>query len=181
MASDNRPPSAAAPLREEPAAGSLGGPASIPTVTLLEQVLDRANLQRAFKQVRHNKGAPGIDGMTVAALPEFLHDQWVTIRAQLVAGTYQPRPVKRVVIPKPDGGTRQLGIPTVLDRFIQQAIAQVVSAQWEPAFIVAATDFAQVARRTKRCVSFRQTFVTATHGWWIWTWRHSLIGSITTG
>lgn len=134
MASDNRPPSAAAPLREEPAAGSLGGPASIPTVTLLEQVLDRANLQRAFKQVRHNKGAPGIDGMTVAALPEFLHDQWVTIRAQLVAGTYQPRPVKRVVIPKPDGGTRQLGIPTVLDRFIQQAIAQVVSAQWEPRF-----------------------------------------------
>jgi RNA-directed DNA polymerase len=111
-----------------------GQPESIHTQALLAQVLDRANLQRALKQVRQNKGAPGIDGMTVDELPQYLRDHWLEIRAQLEAGRYQPRPVKRVDIPKPDGKTRPLGIPTVLDRFIQQAIAQVISAQWEPHF-----------------------------------------------
>jgi group II intron reverse transcriptase/maturase len=101
---------------------------------LLAQVLDRANLQRALKQVRRNKGAPGIDGMTVDELPEYLLHHWLEIRAQLETGHYRPQPVKRVDIPKGDGKTRPLGIPTVLDRFIQQAIAQVVSAQWEPHF-----------------------------------------------
>jgi len=79
---------------------------------LLAQVLDRANLQRALKQVRQNKGAPGIDGMTVDELPEYLKRQWPEIRAQLEAGRYRPRPVKRVEIPKADGKTRPLGIPT---------------------------------------------------------------------
>jgi RNA-directed DNA polymerase len=92
---------------------------------LLAQVLDRANLQRALKQVRQNKGAPGIDGMTVDALPEYLRHHWPEIREQLETGCYRPQPVKRVEIPKADGKTRPLGIPTVLDRFIQQAIAQV--------------------------------------------------------
>ena len=109
-------------------------PESIPNSALLERVLMRANLQRALKQVRQNQGAPGIDGMTVDALPDYLRHHWPEIRAQLVAGSYRPQPVRRVEIPKPDGRKRLLGIPTVLDRFIQQAIAQVVSAQWEPHF-----------------------------------------------
>ena len=79
-------------------------------------MLDRDNLQRALKQVRRNKGAPGIDGMTVDELPDYLRHHWLEIRAQLEAGSYRPQPVKRVEIPKPDGKTRPLGIPRVLDR-----------------------------------------------------------------
>lgn len=133
-ASDYLPTQAAAMLRDERVAGSSGQPESIHTQVLLAQVLSRANLQRALKQVRQNKGAPGIDGMTVDELPDYLRRHWLEIRAKLEAGSYRPQPVKRVDIPKPDGKTRPLGIPTVLDRFIQQAIAQVVSAQWEPHF-----------------------------------------------
>lgn len=134
IASDNRYQSAVKNPREELAAGSRNEPESIPTSTLLERVLERSNLQRALKQVRQNKGAPGIDGMTVDELPDYLRHHWRDIRAQLVAGNYLPQPVRRVEIPKADGRMRPLGIPTVLDRFIQQAIAQVVSAQWEPYF-----------------------------------------------
>ncbi len=101
---------------------------------LLARVLERANLQRALKQVRHNKGAPGIDGMSVDQLPQYLKHHWLELRAQLEAGSYCPQPVRRVEIDKADGRKRMLGIPTVLDRFLQQAIAQIVSAQWEPHF-----------------------------------------------
>jgi RNA-directed DNA polymerase len=101
---------------------------------LLERVLERDNLQRALKQVRRNQGAPGIDGMSVDELPEYLKPHWLTIKADILAGRYRPQPVRRVEIPKPDGRKRMLGIPTVLDRFIQQAIAQIVQAQWEPHF-----------------------------------------------
>lgn len=118
----------------EPAAGAQGYDASTEEPTLWAQVLQRENLKRALKQVRQNKGAPGIDGMTVEELPAYLKEHWPAIRSQLEMGQYRPRPVKRVDIPKPDGKTRPLGIPTVLDRFIQQAIAQVISVQWEPAF-----------------------------------------------
>ena len=107
---------------------------SIQPQALLVRVLERGNMQRALKQVRRNKGAPGIDGMTVDDLPDYLRRHWPAVRAQLLSGSYRPRPVRRVEIPKPDGKTRCLGIPTVLDRFIQQAIAQVISAQWEPHF-----------------------------------------------
>jgi len=134
IASDHLHMQAAAMPQDEPEAGSPGHPEPIHTQALLAQVLERANLQRALKQVRQNKGAPGIDGMTVDDLPEYLRHHWPKIRTQLIEGRYRPRPVRRVEIPKPDGKTRPLGIPTVLDRFIQQAIAQVVSAQWEPRF-----------------------------------------------
>ena len=121
-------------LRDEPAAGECDEPESIANFTLLERVVERANLQRALKQVRQNQGAPGIDGMSVDELPAYLRHHWLEIRAQLVAGRYRPQPVRRVEIPKPDGRKRLLGIPTVLDRFIQQAIAQVIQVQWEPHF-----------------------------------------------
>ncbi|SEJ21545.1 group II intron reverse transcriptase/maturase [Azotobacter beijerinckii] len=133
-ASDHQPRLAVASPRDEAAPGASEIPESIPPQALLARVLQRENLQRALKQVRQNKGAPGIDGMTVDALPQYLRDHWPGIRAQLLAGTFCPQPVKRVEIPKPEGKVRCLGIPTVVDRFIQQAIAQVLSAQWEPHF-----------------------------------------------
>lgn len=101
---------------------------------LMTQVLDRANVQRAWKRVKANKGAPGIDGMSIDDLPEFARLHWAGIRQQLADGTYQPQPVRRVSIPKPQGGERLLGIPTVTDRVIQQAIAQVLTPIFEPVF-----------------------------------------------
>jgi len=133
-ASDYLRQQAAAKPQDELASGSPGQPESIHTQALFAQVLERANLQRALKQVRRNKGAPGIDGMTVDELPDYLRHHWPEIREQLETGSYRPQPVKRVEIDKADGKKRPLGIPTVLDRFLQQAIAQVISALWEPHF-----------------------------------------------
>jgi RNA-directed DNA polymerase len=96
------------------------------TVLLMEQICQRENLRKALRRVRQNKGGPGIDGMTVNKLPGDLKKHWPEIREQLLAGAYSPKPVKRVEIPKSYGGLRKLGIPTVLDRFIQQAIMQVL-------------------------------------------------------
>ena len=132
-ASDHLPRQAVGIPQDELVAGPSGQPESIHPQALLAQVLERANLQRALEQVQ-NKGAPGSDGMSVDELPDYLRHHWPEIRAQLEAGRYRPQPVRRVEIPKPDGKSRPLGIPTVLDRFIQQAIAQVISAQWEPYF-----------------------------------------------
>lgn len=101
---------------------------------LLASILSRSNMVAALTQVTRNRGAPGIDGMTVEALPEYLKENWLEIRRQLEQGSYKPQPVKRVWIPKPDGSRRPLGIPTVLDRLIQQAISQVISHDWEPTF-----------------------------------------------
>jgi RNA-directed DNA polymerase len=133
-ASDNQRKLAARTAQDEAVTGEPGSAESIQPQALLARVLERGNMQRALKQVRRNKGAPGIDGMTVDDLPDYLRHHWPAVRAQLLSGSYRPRPVRRVEIPKPDGKTRSLGIPTVLDRLIQQAIAQVISAQWEPHF-----------------------------------------------
>ena len=101
---------------------------------LMEEVVERENLKEALKRVKANKGSPGVDGMTVHALPAYLKEHWPAIREQLLSGTYKPQPVRRVEIPKPDGGVRKLGIPTVLDRFIQQAVMQVLQRQWDRTF-----------------------------------------------
>ena len=101
---------------------------------LWERIFSRENLMRALKRVQSNGGAPGVDGMTVEGLPDHLRAHWPSIREKLEAGKYEPSPVKRVEIPKPGKGRRQLGIPTVQDRFIQQAIQQVLSPQFEPTF-----------------------------------------------
>jgi RNA-directed DNA polymerase len=107
---------------------------SNPDVRLLERILSRENMLRAWKRVRANKGAPGIDGMSVEEFPDSARLSWGTIRESLLAGTYQPSPVRRVEIPKDTGGTRPLGIPIVLDRLIQQAIAQVLTPIFDPGF-----------------------------------------------
>ena len=97
-------------------------------------IVERENLKKALAQVKRNKGSAGIDGMTVDDLPAYLKEHWPTIRAQLLEGTYKPQLVRRVEIPKGSGGTRPLGIPTVLDRFIQQAVMQVLQADWDGTF-----------------------------------------------
>jgi RNA-directed DNA polymerase len=101
---------------------------------LMEEVCDRENLERAWKRVRSNKGSPGVDGMTIDAAKDYLREHWPNIRAQLLEGTYQPQPVKRAEIPKPDGGIRKLGVPCVVDRLIQQAMLQVFQERWDPTF-----------------------------------------------
>src|ERR1700753_2543718 len=101
---------------------------------LMEEVCERENCKQALKRVKANKGSAGMDGMTVQQLPEYLKQHWPAIREQLLSGTYKPQPVKRVEIPKPDGGVRKLGIPTVLDRFIQQAVMQVLQGKWDRTF-----------------------------------------------
>ena len=105
-----------------------------PNVPLLERILSFENVRNAWKQVRANKGAPGIDGVSIEEFPERFRSQWAEIRNSLLAGTYLPTPVKRVEIPKPTGGTRPLGIPTVLDRLIQQAISLVLVPMFDPGF-----------------------------------------------
>lgn len=104
------------------------------TRPLMELVLARDNMLRALKRVKQNKGSPGIDGMTVSDLRDWLIGNWERVREQLLAGTYQPAPVKRVAIPKRSGGERLLGIPTVFDRLIQQAILQVLQPIFDPGF-----------------------------------------------
>ena len=97
-------------------------------------MVERGNLRAALKRVRKNKGSPGIDGMTVDELPQYLMEHWQAIREQLLAGTLPAQPVRRQEIPKSGGGVRELGIPTVLDRFIQQAILQVLQPRFDPSF-----------------------------------------------
>jgi RNA-directed DNA polymerase len=101
---------------------------------LMEQVVGRANALAALRRVKQNKGSPGVDGMTVDELSPYLATHWEALRKQLLAGSYQPQPVKEQNIPKRGGGTRQLGIPTVLDRFIQQCLLQVLQPQFDPTF-----------------------------------------------
>jgi len=101
---------------------------------LMEEVCERENCKQALARVKANRGSPGVDGMTVHDLPGYLQQHWSVIREQLLSGTYKPQPVKRVEIPKPDGGVRKLGIPTVLDRFIQQTVMQVLQDRWDRTF-----------------------------------------------
>ena len=102
---------------------------------LLERILSRDNLNRAFKRVKANKGAPGIDGMAVEDAPSWLREHRDELLESIRSGKYKPQPVRRKEIPKPDGGVRQLGIPTVVDRVIQQAIAQQLTPIFEPLFL----------------------------------------------
>jgi group II intron reverse transcriptase/maturase len=109
--------------------------------SMWERIFSRENMLKALGRVEANKGAPGVDGMTVKDLPAHLKAHWLTIRAKLDAREYEPSPVKRVMIPKPDGGERQLGIPTVQDRLIQQAMHQILSEEYDPKFSEASYGF----------------------------------------
>jgi RNA-directed DNA polymerase len=120
--------------RAEPFAANPASKSPASAEQLMEEVCNRENLETAWKRVRRNKGGPGVDGMTIDAAKDYLREHWPNIRSRLLEGTYRPLPVKRVEIPKPDGGVRKLGVPCVVDRLIQQALLQVLQKQWDPTF-----------------------------------------------
>jgi len=128
----------------------------------MEAVLERENLKKALAQVKRNKGAAGIDGMSVDALPAYLKAHWLTIRARLLDGTYKPQPVRRVEIPKASGGVRLLGIPTVLDRLIQQAVMQVLQADWDGTFSETSFGF-RPKRSAHQAVEQAQAYIASGH------------------
>src|SRR5216683_137032 len=135
------------------------------TSRIMEEVCERANLKEALRQVRSNKGSAGIDRMTVDQLGDYLKQHWPVIREQLLNGTYEPKPVRRVEIPKPDGGgVRKLGIPTVLDRFIQQAVMQVLQRQWNPTFSQYSYGF-RPRRSAHHAVAQAQQYIAQGRGW----------------
>jgi len=101
---------------------------------LIEEVLSRQNMLKALRRVEKNKGAPGIDNLKVESLKPYLRQNWLSIREQLLKGEYKPQPVLRIEIPKPNGGKRLLGIPTVIDRLIQQALLQILTEIFDPGF-----------------------------------------------
>ncbi len=131
---------------------------------LMEEVCERKNCQQALARVKSNKGSAGIDGMTVEQLPDYLKKHWPTIREQLLSGTYKPQAVKRVEIPKPDGGMRKLGIPTVLDRFIQQAVMQVLQRSWDQTFSEHSYGF-RPGRSAHQAVAQAQQYIADGYGW----------------
>ena len=131
---------------------------------LMEEVCGRENCLQALKRVKSNKGSAGIDGMTVEQLPGYLKEHWPTTREQLLSGTYKPQPVRRVEIPKPDGGVRQLGIPTVLDRMVQQAVMQVLQARWDAGFSEHSHGF-RPGRSAHHAVAKAQKYIAAGRRW----------------
>jgi RNA-directed DNA polymerase len=131
---------------------------------LMERIVERENCLRALKRVRQNRGSPGIDGMRVEELPEYLRENWERIRAGLLAGSYRPTAVRRHEIPKSGGGVRQLGIPTVLDRFIQQAILQVLQPLFDPTFSEHSYGF-RPGRSAHQAVCQAQRYVQSGRRW----------------
>jgi RNA-directed DNA polymerase len=131
---------------------------------LMEEVCERENCKQALARVKANKGSPGVDGMTVHELPGYLKQHWPAIREQLLSGTYVPQPVKRVEIPKPDGGVRKLGIPTVLDRFIQQAVMLVLQRKWDRTFSDHSYGF-RPGRSAHQAVEQAQRYIAAGLRW----------------
>src|SRR6516225_2692578 len=135
------------------------------TERLMEEVCELENCKQALQRIKANKGNPGIDGMTVEQLPEYLKQHGLEIGEQLRNGTYQPKPVKRVEIPKPDGnGVRKLGIPCVLDRFVQQAVLQVLQKRWDPTFSDHSHGF-RPGRSAKQAVHEAQQYIAAGYRW----------------
>jgi RNA-directed DNA polymerase len=134
------------------------------TTRLMEEICDRENMEEALRRVKANKGSAGIDGMTVGDIADYLKQHWPAVRERLLNGTYEPKPVRRVEIPKPDGGMRKLGIPTVLDRLIQQAVMQVLQRQWDGTFSEHSYGF-RPGRSAHQAVAQAQQYIAEGHGW----------------
>src|SRR5882724_2410434 len=150
------------------------------TNRLMEEVCERENLKAALQRVKANKGRPGVDGMTVIGIKDYLKQHWPAIREQLLSGIYEPKPVRRVEIAKPDGGVRKLGIPTVLDRFIQQAVMQVLQRRWDRTFSEHSYGF-RPGRSAHQAVAQAQQYIAAGYNWVVdLDLENFLIESITT-
>lgn len=148
----------------ESSAGKRGTESPAITEQWMEEVCERENCKQALKRVKANQGSAGVDGMTVQQLPEYLKQHWPAIREQLLSGNYQPRPVRRVEIPKPDGGMRKLGIPTVLDRFVQQAVMQVLQRKWDGTFSDHSYGF-RPGRSAHQAVAQAQQYIAEGYRW----------------
>jgi RNA-directed DNA polymerase len=148
----------------ESSAGKRGTESPAITEQLMEEVCERENCKQALQRVKANKGSAGVDGMTVQQLPEYLKQHWPAVREQLLSGTYKPQPVRRVEIPKPDGGIRKLGIPTVLDRFIQQAVMQVLQGRWDRTFSDHSYGF-RPGRSAHQAVAKAQQYIAEGYRW----------------
>src|SRR6266571_8595735 len=146
--------------------GAMNGTESpVSTNRLMEEVCERENLKAAMRRVRANQGSPGVDGMTVIGIKDYLKQHGPAIRERLLNGTYEPKPVRRVEIRKPDGGgMRKLGIPTVLDRFIQQAVLQVLQRRWDRTFSQYSYGF-RPGRSAQQAVAQAQQYIAEDHGW----------------
>src|SRR5271169_5897867 len=145
--------------------GARNGPENpASTNRLMEAVCERENLKAALQRVKANQGSPGVDGMTVVGIKDYLKQHWSAIREQLLNGTYEPKPVRRVEIPKPDGGVRKLGIPTVLDRFIQQAVMQVLQRRWDRTFSNHSYGF-RPGRSAHQAVAQAQQYIAEGYSW----------------
>ena len=154
-------------------------------IDVLSAVLDRPNMQRAYDRVLRNKGAPGVDGMTVGELKAYLKTHWLAHKEALLNGSYQPQPVRKVEIPKSGGGVRQLGIPTVLDRLIQQALHQVLSPVFEPEFSEFSYGF-RPGRSAGQAAGCNLPHTSKSHrfGQWIlehtpWLWQWQSVAHVT--
>jgi RNA-directed DNA polymerase len=132
--------------------------------SLMEAVVTAENLRRALRRVQANKGSPGVDGMTVQELPEYLKREWPRLREELLEGRYRPQAVRRVAIPKDGGGVRELGIPTVLDRFIQQAMLQVLAPRYDPTFSPHSYGF-RVGKSAHQALEQAREYVASGRGW----------------
>lgn len=148
----------------ETGVGETGQVAPVNDEGLMERMVARENLRAALRQVQRNGGSPGIDGMTVEELPGYLKGHWLAIREALLAETYRPQPVKRVLIPKPGGGERPLGIPTVVDRFIQQAVLQVLQTDWDATFSEHSFGF-RPQRSAHQAVACAQDYLREGYAW----------------
>ena len=147
---------------------------------LMESICDLDNLDIAMAKVIANGGAPGVDGMRVTQLEKYFERHRDRIIGELLSGTYRPQPVQRVEIPKPDGGVRKLGIPTAVDRVIQQAILLVLSPQLDETFSEHSLGSVRAGRLTMRSPKSRAFWRKATRGWSTWIWRSSLTASTMT-
>jgi RNA-directed DNA polymerase len=154
------------PAREgtEPPTAARASERPANTDQLMEEVVERANLTAALRRVKANKGSPGVDGMTVQQLPGYLTEHWPALRDQVLQGTYRPQPVKRVEIAKPGGGVRKLGVPTVLDRFLQQAVLQVLQPRWDRTFSPHSYGF-RPHRSAHQAVAQAQQYIADGDGW----------------
>jgi RNA-directed DNA polymerase len=151
-------------VRVEAFVSPRGDQSPISLSSVMQEVLQPENLEAALRQVQANKGAPGIDGMTVEQLPEHLQTHWPRIRQRLLEGSYAPQAVRRVEIPKPDGGVRKLGIPTALDRFVQQAVAQVLTRRWDHTFSSSSFGF-RPDKSAHQAVEAAQRHIAGGCGW----------------
>jgi RNA-directed DNA polymerase len=149
----------------EPPGATHGTENPASTNRLMEEVCERGNRREALRRVKANKGSPGVDGMTVDEITDYLQQHWPAIRERLLNGTYEPQPVMRMEIRKPDGGgMRKLGIPTVLDRVIQQAVMQVLQRRWDRTFSDHSYGF-RPGRSAHQAVAQAQQYIAAGHGW----------------